>query len=607
MSNYAVFQVKKETGSSGGLTAHIDREKWDADLGKMVRWNPDSVINPERSVLNKDYLLKEGESRSEAICNRIKEAGINRKIRDNAVRAFCVLCTSDNEKMTQIEKDGKLDEWADDCIKFVQGKFGKENVVSASLHMDEKTPHLHITVVPIVMGAAKDRKESKKDVEKRGGKEKRNYNRQEAKARLCCKDMLTSAVLYQCQTDFGTAMGRWGMVRGEVNSKAIHVDPKAWNEHQRIIEEAKAEISELEDTKQKTKKDIERSEEELRTFELFAEKSKIGLKEVKVTLLNLAPEMNSLIKKLNAELNVEKGTFQQHKDWRKERLANIKAILTEWQDSVKQKEGKLNDDTRETCRNIYKFYMQQLNDLKKENSTLRVEKSNLQDELYCIKSRMDLYKKKLDEQDPSALEELKNERDKYKAICVEKERQANDAKNEMDIMCRNLADMLSYPSLKKAWEQVLGIKKNIRNFWNDVEAIINEAKTTVRKISRYEHGHDFSEEEAKTFCKGVLAWIFKNSDTRSHFSITKKEVQGAVKEILENSNFEGTSDSRKNLATIRSYQLADSIDINNANVFLDNLGTALFRIKSGEVSSGGGVAGELTNWDGTKKRNGWGL
>lgn len=56
---YCVSTCKKpKTGAAdGGLSAHIDREKWDAKEHKMVPFVPDSVIHPELSCLNKKYLL----------------------------------------------------------------------------------------------------------------------------------------------------------------------------------------------------------------------------------------------------------------------------------------------------------------------------------------------------------------------------------------------------------------------------------------------------------------------------------------------------------------------------------------------------------------------
>lgn len=79
---YAVFTCTKGKGGAaaeGGLSAHIERQIWDAKQQKMVKFIPKSVIHPELTIRNKEYLLTPDMSRSEAIERRIKEAGITRK------------------------------------------------------------------------------------------------------------------------------------------------------------------------------------------------------------------------------------------------------------------------------------------------------------------------------------------------------------------------------------------------------------------------------------------------------------------------------------------------------------------------------------------------
>ena len=73
----------------------------------------------------------------------------------------------------------------------MQKIFGKENVVVCAGHMDEVTFHLHFTVVPILLGQAVEREDTKKQFEKRNGKEKRRYKKQEVTARLCARDVFT--------------------------------------------------------------------------------------------------------------------------------------------------------------------------------------------------------------------------------------------------------------------------------------------------------------------------------------------------------------------------------------------------------------------------------
>ena len=45
-----------------------------------------------------------------------------------------------------------------DNLKYFADTFGKENIVAAHLHRDEETPHIHVTLVPIVKGERKRRK-----------------------------------------------------------------------------------------------------------------------------------------------------------------------------------------------------------------------------------------------------------------------------------------------------------------------------------------------------------------------------------------------------------------------------------------------------------------
>lgn len=52
----------------------------------------------------------------------------------------------------KIQDEGRLDEWCDDNLQWLHRTFGKENTVSAVLHMDEHTSHIHAMVIPIITG-----------------------------------------------------------------------------------------------------------------------------------------------------------------------------------------------------------------------------------------------------------------------------------------------------------------------------------------------------------------------------------------------------------------------------------------------------------------------
>ncbi len=102
------------------------------------------------------------ETRTQAINHHIENAGIKRKISHNQVRALQIMLSGTPEDMQRIQSEGKLNEWCRDNIKWLQDTFGKDNVVSAVLHLDEKTPHIHAAVVAIVTGERRKEREKKK-------------------------------------------------------------------------------------------------------------------------------------------------------------------------------------------------------------------------------------------------------------------------------------------------------------------------------------------------------------------------------------------------------------------------------------------------------------
>lgn len=243
-NGFAVCTMKKQTGRGGGLSAHIDREVYDPKQDKMIPFRPASVRDDSRTALNRECIESSMNiGRTQAIWKRLSEAGFSRrkddeeekkkktrKIKDNAVIALCFVCTSDEETMKKLEKEGKLDAWIKKSIEWFQREFGKENVVSAMLHMDETTPHLHITVVPITTAEAKERKEKPKfDENGRAIVKKRSYKKQKVSARLSAKDICNPLAMNRWQTEYAEAMKEFGMKRGVVGSKQKNVPPAEWN------------------------------------------------------------------------------------------------------------------------------------------------------------------------------------------------------------------------------------------------------------------------------------------------------------------------------------------------------------------------------------------
>ncbi len=117
--------------------------------------------------------------------------------------------------MMKIQDEGRLDEWCDDNLQWLHRTFGKENTVSAVLHMDEHTPHIHATVVPIVTGER--RKAKKKQTEG-----KRSYRKKANTVCLCADDVLTREKLVTYHDSYAKAMEKYGLQRGVRGSEARH-------------------------------------------------------------------------------------------------------------------------------------------------------------------------------------------------------------------------------------------------------------------------------------------------------------------------------------------------------------------------------------------------
>ena len=102
-----------------------------------------------------------------------------RKITNDQVRVIRTVLSGTHEDMMSIMNNGRLDDWCNDSLKWLQDTFGKENIVSVVLHMDEHTPHLHASIVPIVTG---ERRKAKSKPVEEGKRTKSEINTEKLQA-----------------------------------------------------------------------------------------------------------------------------------------------------------------------------------------------------------------------------------------------------------------------------------------------------------------------------------------------------------------------------------------------------------------------------------------
>lgn len=260
MSNYVVCHYDKCYGPPVSYTTHIERKK--ADGSEHIPYN---IKRSDLTKHNREFIPEAGkigrtaaiEKRLMAVKHQTDKDGneYERKIRKDQVCCIEIRLSASPEAMAEIIAQGRLMDWCRESVKWAQREHGKENIVSAVLHMDEETPHLHVSLVPVVRGESKKQATTKKrlakDKEKaategtEAPKKKRRYKKKAdaSTLRLCADDIMTKSGLKRRQTEYAEAMEQFGLRRGEEGSPARHKElAQYYKEH---CEEMHARLDEV--------------------------------------------------------------------------------------------------------------------------------------------------------------------------------------------------------------------------------------------------------------------------------------------------------------------------------------------------------------------------
>lgn len=178
-------------------------------------YNPDNPQIDLTRTNNNYHTVYPKSGYMEYINERISTLPLKRKVRNDAVLMCSFIIGSDNNffiGLTPYERQ----QFFEEATEYFAERYGRENIISAVVHNDETTPHLHLNLIPIV-----------------GNK-------------LSAKQLFTRASLRELQTDFHEKIGkRWGLERGKPGSQAKHIDTAEFKA-KTIIERAEAQATETE-------------------------------------------------------------------------------------------------------------------------------------------------------------------------------------------------------------------------------------------------------------------------------------------------------------------------------------------------------------------------
>lgn len=245
-------------------------------------------VSPGMDIFN--VTLKESSNWLQDINNEIQAAGA--KARSNSVLALDTIYTA-SPKFFQGKTNQQNDDFFKDCLQFHQEHFG--HIISAVIHYDETTPHLHVISVPLTQDG-----------------------------RLSARDVIgNKAKMSKTQDQFFEQVGRdYGLERG------IHIDGQEKKQH----------ISAQEHQLREIKQQIAREQEKLGAIEHSEETARTRAQEYRRTAAKLQKEVEQLqeerqaqhksllqlteaannkqkeVKHLNYVLQEKKGEFEAIKD-----------------------------------------------------------------------------------------------------------------------------------------------------------------------------------------------------------------------------------------------------------------------------------------------------
>jgi hypothetical protein len=138
MANYAIMRMeKRKLASVGRIGKHNER------LKKEYKSNPD--IDSDRTPNNYHIIVPKAPYRN-AVLERIEEVGAKRR-KDSVVLQDCFIGASPDWIKAKSREEQEA--YFRHAVAFYEKQIGKENIISAVVHMDEATPHMHLCFVPI--------------------------------------------------------------------------------------------------------------------------------------------------------------------------------------------------------------------------------------------------------------------------------------------------------------------------------------------------------------------------------------------------------------------------------------------------------------------------
>ena len=534
-----------------------------------------------------------------------------------------------------------IKDWALDTYHWACDRWGAENIIGFDVHLDETTPHIQIQTIPVAKTKSRGRASAKyvhkddkskvlsnKEWKKLPEEIRSNFVRTEAERRekesvsyasVWGKDKYAVGNTYkQMHTDYYNEVGcKYGLERGddiamlpgEERRERVHKS-KAVLEAERQAKDAIAqnqiENERLEGQKEKMagevqdmKKQKEKLEGNISQLEDYAAALDIKEEDLIVPTLKTDPLVKNAWDDILEELGKPIPAFGQ-KEWREDRRKAIKTILTDLQTALMQAKEVQKQDILKLGKALYNKAMQNVRAIIEQNKQLQKENARLTEENDVLRKRIASMDEnaiaRLRDKKDSEIKELQERLGKAESEAVRSGNKAYSEHQRAESAESQVREMLGIPEIKEIWE---GIQQKKEAFSKQIDKWIEDGVAAIRGYADGKD-NDFQPKQGNAVAWGIIAEAFRYGLDPTD----EKQRRIAAAYLLEKVSWTGMPEFKSSLTASRTRQLCDAMTVSKD--FMANL--LLAAGGRGGISTGGGVSnGELTNWDGTKKKTGWGM
>lgn len=535
-----------------------------------------------------------------------------------------------------------IKDWALDTYHWACDRWGAENIIGFDVHLDETTPHIQIQTIPVAKTKSRGRASAKyvhkddkskvlshKEWKKLPEGIRSNFVRTEGERRekesvsyasVWGKDKYAVGETYkQMHTDYYNEVGhKYGLERGddiamlpgEERRERVHKS-KAVLEAERQAKEAisrnrienellEEQNDKLESAIQNKEQHKEKLEGSISQLEDYAAALDIKEEDLIVPTLKTDPLVKDAWDAIKEELGKPIPAFGQ-KEWREERRKAIKVILSEMQTALMQAKEVQKGDILKLGKALYNKAMQNVRTIIEQNKQLLKENGRLTEENDVLRKRIASMDEnaitRLREKKNAEIKELQGRLDKAESEAVRSGNKAYSEHQRAETAENQVREMLAIPEIKELWEN---IQQNKKAFLKQIDKWIEDGVTAIKEYAESKD-NDFQPEAGDAVAWGIIAEAFKYGLNPTD----EKQRRMATGYLLEKVSWTGiASEFKRDLTAARTRQLCDAMTVTKdlmANLLLAAGG------RGGISTGGGGSNGELTNWDGTKKKTGWGI